>query len=241
MEYKAALSVAPATDTVAGEDAPTRKRVAMSVLEHGPSSAVTLAERLDLTAAGIRRHLEHLVNDGLLHSRPERIVGERRRGRPAQVYELTPRGRERFANTYDDLATELLSFLSETGGEEAVLAFARHRWDQRREHYLSIVADLPHEAKATALAQALSEDGYPSSVINGSGGEQICQHHCPVANVRTGTASQNEPRTPGSPRATFAKTTITSARPSKLNCPLPKPSATPLRRRGGIVAERTLS
>lgn len=173
----------PSTVAVAGEDAPTRKRVAMSILEHGPSSAVTLAERLDLTAAGIRRHLEHLVADGFLQAKHERVVGERRRGRPAQKYELTSLGRERFANNYDDLASEVLRYLRETGGDEAVLAFARSRWEGRRDHYLSLVADLQDPDKPAALALALSGDGYPSSVIDGPGGEQICQHHCPVANV----------------------------------------------------------
>lgn len=173
----------PVTQVVAGEDAPTRKRVAISILEHGPSTAVTLAERLDLTPAGIRRHLEHLVADGLLQAKPQRIIGERRRGRPAQEYELTARGRERFSNTYDDLATEVLTFLAKTGGDEAVLEFARDRWASRKAYYLNVVKGMSDEDKPAALAQALSADGYPSSVIDGPGGEQICQHHCPVANV----------------------------------------------------------
>ena len=155
----------------------------MSILEHGPSSAVTLAERLDLSATGIRRHLEHLVADGFMQAKQERVVGERRRGRPAQKYELTSLGRERFANNYDALATEVLSFLRDTGGEDAVLTFARSRWEGRRGHYLSLVEDLPDAEKPAALALALSGDGYPSSVIDGPGDEQICQHHCPVANV----------------------------------------------------------
>lgn len=175
--------MSPVTTVVTGEDAPTRKRVAMSVLEHGPSTAVTLAERLDLTPAGIRRHLEHLVNDGLLRAKPQRIVGQRRRGRPAQVYELTSLGRERFANTYDDLASDLLRYLAKTGGDEAVLNFARDRWEERRSHYTNVVSGLSEADKPIALAKALSTDGYPSSVIDGPGGEQICQHHCPVANV----------------------------------------------------------
>ncbi|TXJ03874.1 MAG: transcriptional regulator [Aeromicrobium sp.] len=173
----------PVAVETTGEDAPTRKRVALSILEHGPSTAVTLAQRLELTAAGIRRHLEHLVNDGLIQAKAHRVMGERRRGRPAQMYELTPLGRERFANNYDSLARELLVFLSETRGDEAVFAFAKHRWESRRDHYLELVEGLPENEIVPTLAQALSEDGYPSSVIHGAGGEQICQHHCPIANV----------------------------------------------------------
>jgi predicted ArsR family transcriptional regulator len=34
-----------------------------------------------------------------------------------------------------------------------------------------------------ALAGALSEDGYVASTLPSGFGEQLCQHHCPVAHV----------------------------------------------------------
>jgi predicted ArsR family transcriptional regulator len=33
------------------------------------------------------------------------------------------------------------------------------------------------------LAAALSEDGYVASTLPSATGEQLCQHHCPVAHV----------------------------------------------------------
>ena len=66
-------------------DAPTRIRVAESILAHGPSTAAALGLRLDLTPAGIRRHLDHLVEAGHVEAREERVYGQRRRGRPAKV------------------------------------------------------------------------------------------------------------------------------------------------------------
>ena len=33
------------------------------------------------------------------------------------------------------------------------------------------------------LAEALSEDGYAASVRSAPVGDQLCQHHCPVAHV----------------------------------------------------------
>ena len=45
-------------------DASTRRRVASSLLEHGPSTAAQLAERLHLTAAAVRRHLDVLLESG---------------------------------------------------------------------------------------------------------------------------------------------------------------------------------
>ena len=50
------------TPNVAAEaDASTRQRVASSILEHGPSTAVALAGRLGLTPAAVRRHLDVLL------------------------------------------------------------------------------------------------------------------------------------------------------------------------------------
>ena len=77
----------------AGNRESTRERVARSILEHGPSTAVALAERLGLTPAAIRRHLDVLVERGHLVGREQRTYGARGRGRPAKVFALTDAGR----------------------------------------------------------------------------------------------------------------------------------------------------
>lgn len=55
-----------------GDDSRTRDLVARSILENGPSTAAVLGERLGLTPAGIRRHLDLLVADGVLEARDPR-------------------------------------------------------------------------------------------------------------------------------------------------------------------------
>ncbi len=42
-------------------DQPTRERVVRSILVNGASTAATLGERLDLTPAAVRRHLDALL------------------------------------------------------------------------------------------------------------------------------------------------------------------------------------
>src|SRR5215207_9075600 len=121
------LSVA--TDTPAADDphAGTRERVARSILENGPSTAAGLGERLELTPAAVRRHLDHLVAEGAVEAREPRVASGRGRGRPAKVFALTESGHTYFTQQYDDLAVQALRFLAETGGEEAVKAFAERR------------------------------------------------------------------------------------------------------------------
>ncbi len=174
-------AVASRSEPVA--DAPTRQRVARSILELGPSTAVTLAERLDLTPAAVRRHLDHMLESGLVEARDQRPRGTRGRGRPAKVFALTPSGRDQFEQQYDDLAAQALRFLASTGGEEAVAAFARQRLNGLEQRIQAFLAEDASMTPSEAIARAMHDEGYAASVREVPAGEQLCQQHCPVAHV----------------------------------------------------------
>ncbi len=163
----------------------TRNRVARLLLENGPSTASTLATRLGLTPAAVRRHLDALLEEGLVELREIRGVGNRGRGRPAKFFALTESGRGAFHQAYDDLAAGALRFLSESLGETAVLEFARSRVAELEQRYAEVVEAVPSGERAAVLAVALSGDGYAASASTAPTGvgEQLCQHHCPVAHV----------------------------------------------------------
>ena len=162
----------------------TRDAVARIVLERGPQNAAALAERLGLSAAAIRRHLDALVGDGLLVECEARPAAHRGRGRPARTYAVTDAGRAAFPHGYDDLATTALRYLRETGGEQAVVAFAEHRAASLAE---LLGPDVDSGAAALtrtqALADSLTEHGYAATTESATAGVQVCQHHCPVAHV----------------------------------------------------------
>jgi predicted ArsR family transcriptional regulator len=166
-----------------GGDAPTRERVARSILENGPSTAAALAARLDLTPAAVRRHLDHLMSEGAVEAREPRLGTVRRRGRPAKIFALTDAGRDRFDQQYDDLAAQALRFLAETGGDDAVREFARRRVAGLEHDYAQVRARRPELSGPEAVAEALTQSGYAASVRDGPVGEQLCQQHCPVAHV----------------------------------------------------------
>jgi predicted ArsR family transcriptional regulator len=173
---------------VRSADGPTRGQVARLILELGPSTAATLGGRLGLTPAAIRRHLDNLLAGGLIETRTARVYGNRGRGRPAKVFVITDAGRSAFEHAYDDLATGALRFMAETVGPEAVARFARRQLADLEHRYAPVVGQGDLSARVQALAEALSADGYAASVgpapaIAGSAGEQLCQHHCPVAHV----------------------------------------------------------
>jgi predicted ArsR family transcriptional regulator len=164
-------------------DAPTRERVAAAILELGPSTAAALGEKLELTPAAIRRHLDHMVEDGTVEAREPKVYGARGRGRPAKVFALTDHGRDHFDQQYDDLAVQALRFLAETGGDEAVMEFARRRVADLETSHAEIMAADPSLSPSEGMAQALTKAGYAASVRSGPIGEQLCQQHCPVSHV----------------------------------------------------------
>lgn len=166
------------------DDSPTRERVARSILENGPSTAADLGQRLELTPAAVRRHLEHLTEIGAVEVSTAKRAGTRGRGRPAKSFALTARGRDLFDQQYDDLAAQALRFLAETAGEEAVAEFARRRVAFIEREFEAVTASDPTLTPAAALARVFSDEGYAASVRElPVVGEQLCQQHCPVAHV----------------------------------------------------------
>ena len=163
------------------DDLSTREAIARSVLENGPSTAVTLGERLGLTPAGIRRHLDLLVLDGILEAREPHQALSRGRGRPSKVFVMTDAGREKFEHSYDDLAVAALKFMSAQSGDHLVQAFAQSRADDIERKAVISIAKKSH--KNQALATFLTEQGYAASIESKSTGDQLCQHHCPIAHV----------------------------------------------------------
>ena len=153
------------------ETAGTRERVVSVLLETGPATAQTLSERLDLTPAGIRRHLDALLAEGIVSTRDarRRVVT---RGRPAKLYALTDAGHAAGPSAYDDLAIGALRFMT----PDQVQAFADARGAELEQRYAGVQSPI-------ALAERLSEDGYAASVSDQGLGVQLCQHHCPVQHV----------------------------------------------------------
>jgi predicted ArsR family transcriptional regulator len=166
--------------------------VARLILEMGPSTASVIGGRLGLTPAAIRRHLDHLLAEGLIETRTARTCESRGRGRPARLFAITDAGRSAFEHAYDDLASSALRFLADTAGLAAVEEFARRQVAELERRYGPAVAGAAPSERVQALADALSADGYAASASAApaageapaaAGGEQLCQHHCPVAHV----------------------------------------------------------
>ncbi|MGP3705788.1 helix-turn-helix transcriptional regulator [Gordonia paraffinivorans] len=165
-------------------DGQTREAVLTMLVEDGPLTAGDIGERLGISAAGVRRHLDALTAAGDIEVAPTGF-GQRGRGRPAKWFQLTPAGRGKMRHAYDDLAGAAMRKLRDLGGHDAVADFAR----ERVERIVAEVqpADGPDDVADTVdeIADALTSAGYSANTRQVGNGMQICQHHCPVAHVAT--------------------------------------------------------
>jgi predicted ArsR family transcriptional regulator len=176
------VEFAGTTSAVTGADRRTRDRVRALLLELGPSTATVLAERLGLSAAAVRRHLDALLADGTVTTVQPR-VRKAERGRPARLYALSEAGHAAGPSSYDDVAVQALRFLAERAGPEAVEEFARDRVAAIEQRYHDRLDGIAREDRPAALAAALSDDGYAAGTSALGTGVQLCQRHCPVASV----------------------------------------------------------
>jgi predicted ArsR family transcriptional regulator len=169
---------------VPSSDGHTRGAIVKLLLE-GPTTAGQIGDRLGISAAGVRRHLDALIDAGDAEANAAAIWQHNGRGRPAKRYQLTAAGRGKLGHTYDDLAAAAMRQLREIGGDDAVQTFARRRID-------TILAGVENasdgdvEAAAEKVSAALTDAGYATTTTRVTGpidGVQICQHHCPVSHV----------------------------------------------------------
>ena len=175
-------------DTHGDSHVDTRAAIIRLLLESGPITASRIGQHLGLSAAGVRRHLDALIDDGDAQANAAAAWQQEGRGRPAKRFQLTAAGRAKLEHTYDDLAAAAMRQLRELGGDEAIMRFARTRID-------TILADVEPAAGAASadievaadrIADALSIAGYATTTTRVKGpveGVQICQHHCPVSHV----------------------------------------------------------
>ena len=170
------------------QDGHTRRAIVQLLLESGSITAAEIGRRLGISAAGVRRHLDALVDSGDAEANPSAPWQQAGRGRPAKRYRLTAAGRAKLEHTYDDLASAAMRQLREIGGDEAVRTFARRRVQAILDGVQRVDSD-DDGADADAadkVADALTRAGYATTATRVGGpiqGIEICQHHCPVSHV----------------------------------------------------------
>ncbi|BBH67057.1 hypothetical protein ACTI_37420 [Actinoplanes sp. OR16] len=176
-----------AVASATASDGRTRDRVAQLLLQKGAATAAQLGAELGLSPAAIRKHLDAMLGESRVEARELRQDKPRGRGRPAKAFVLTPAGREDLNNPhhYDGIATAALRWIAEHHGPAAISAFASSQVQALEERLQAAILSAGPDplARAEALAEALTAEGYAANATTIASGGQLCQHHCPVAHV----------------------------------------------------------
>jgi predicted ArsR family transcriptional regulator len=99
------------------------------------------------------------------------------------VFSLTDQGRDSVHNSYDRLALAAIDELLRTAGPAGLDRLAAEYFGGISDEFVQVKSENSEETDVQALAVALSDAGYVASVDDLPSGEQLCQHHCPVADV----------------------------------------------------------
>lgn len=156
----------------------TADRILFLLKTRGPRTAQQLADLLELTSMGARRHLEAAEASGLV--RHEDVA--EKVGRPARRWLLTDAGHARFPDRHADLTLQLITQVRTLFGEEGLDKLIAAREQASEAFYretLGETAALPDRVQALALARDV--EGYMAEVEpQGDGALLLVENHCPI-------------------------------------------------------------
>jgi predicted ArsR family transcriptional regulator len=155
---------------------------------HGHATLAEIALHLEVSKQGALRHMEALEASGMATMASAEPHG---RGRPENLYRLTPAAGDHFPDGHRELTGDLVDFMT---GEQLKQFFER-RAARLEAEYAPRLAGLDFETRVRELARLASEHGHMAEVVElGDGGLAIRHCNCPIQDVaaRTGLPCVNE-------------------------------------------------
>jgi predicted ArsR family transcriptional regulator len=186
----------------AGQVSGAKRRLLERLKRVESATATELASDFGLTPTAVRQHLEELTRTGLVEATTAEPGG---RGRPAQLWKLTPLAASLFPDRHADLTVSLLESIRETLGEDGIDAVIAARTRAQMAAYRAVLPDpkaTPIADRVSALAHVRTVEGYMAEATSeaklgvGSGGDGdddggggggsddssfvLIEHHCPI-------------------------------------------------------------
>jgi DeoR family suf operon transcriptional repressor len=171
---------------------PARRRLLDRLKAEGEATAWDLAAEFDLTASGVRQHLDALRDEGLVV--PVEPTREALRGRPRRRWRLSVAADALYPRAYADLTNELLGYV-EGSAPELVDAIFRRRRDRRIQNARARLEGLAFDDRIAELARILDEDGYLADWRRADDGSfVVTERNCAIVGVaeRYGQACGSE-------------------------------------------------
>lgn len=149
----------------------------------GPSTAQQLAEHLQLTSMGVRRHLEQGQEKGLLltEDRADKV------GRPARYWLLSEAGHARFPDRHSELTVQLIAQVRTLFGEAGLDKLISAREQTSEASYARrMVGSKNLSQKIAKLVEARDAEGYMAQMEKQPDGSfLLIENHCPICAAAT--------------------------------------------------------
>ena len=158
---------------------PGRMAVLSLLKREGPISADLLAEKLKLTPMAVRLHLGALLMEDVAIFTEE----PRKRGRPVQMWRVTPKANPYFADSHAALTADLIAQMKKAFGDEGMDKILRLRTqDQEKSYRAQMGGGKSLKARLESLAKIRSTEGYMAEVRRDAetGDLLFVENHCPI-------------------------------------------------------------
>ena len=153
----------------------TRQRILEMIIHRREARVEDLAAELNITAAGVRRHLDHLRADGLLDVRTVRQPT----GRPYYAYFATPQATPGIPAAYSGLLEGMLRGLGES--EAAVTPVMTHVAESLASRHRSEISSSSGDpaGRVGQVTESLRQEGILQSWSAESDGFHLLNGACP--------------------------------------------------------------
>ena len=161
----------------------SRREIILAFLKtRGNATLGEVATHLEVSKQAALRHLESLADDGLATVAHTQSHG---RGRPENLYSLTPAAGEHFPHSHRQLAGDLVGFIP----EDQLRRFFELRTARIEAEYAPRLAGLDLDGRVRELAKLATEHGHMAEVVElPEGGLAIRHCNCPIQDVAARTA-----------------------------------------------------
>jgi predicted ArsR family transcriptional regulator len=144
----------------------------------GEQTTAAIAFHFEITAPGARKHLNNLLENGLVafEDRTGRV------GRPERYWRLTELAQKRFPDSHAVLTVEMLDSIRTLFGTDGLDRLIGDRERQMLRRYDAALAgvDQPGE-RVMALAEIRSQEGYLAQAERlPDGAWLLAENHCPI-------------------------------------------------------------
>jgi predicted ArsR family transcriptional regulator len=156
----------------------TAERILFLLKTRGAQTAQGLADELELSSMGARKHLESWHEKGLVTFEDS----AEKQGRPCRRWQLNDAGHARFPDRHSDLTVQMLQQVRQVFGEKGLNQIIAARESETLNSYTQATSKVkPLKSKLKVLAEIRSQEGYMAEILpHEEGGFLLVENHCPI-------------------------------------------------------------